>query len=82
MTKQGIAIRSKVSEIRVTGRIAQGVKLVSLDDNDVVSAVARVIPDDKEEGESAEVAVTDAPGAGETAAEPAEGGDLFTGDGQ
>jgi hypothetical protein len=55
---------------------------VSLDDNDVVSAVARVIPDDKEEGESAEVAVTDAPGAGETAAEPAEGGDLFTGDGQ
>jgi DNA gyrase subunit A len=51
MTKGGIAIRSKVSEIRVTGRIAQGVKLVSLDDQDVVSAVARVIPDDKDEGE-------------------------------
>ena len=51
MTKGGIAIRSKVSEIRVTGRIAQGVKLVSLDDQDIVSAVARVIPDDKDEGE-------------------------------
>jgi DNA gyrase subunit A len=50
MTRQGIAIRSKVSEIRVTGRAAQGVKLVALDDNDVVSAVARVIPDDKDDG--------------------------------
>jgi DNA gyrase subunit A len=48
MTRQGIAIRSKVSEIRVTGRAAQGVKLVALDDLDGVSAVARVIPDDKE----------------------------------
>ena len=50
MTRQGIAIRSKVSEIRVTGRAAQGVKLVTLDDQDEVSAVARVIPDDKDEG--------------------------------
>jgi DNA gyrase subunit A len=54
MTKQGIAIRSKVSEIRVTGRIAQGVKLVSLDEHDVVSAVARVLPEDKEDGEGAD----------------------------
>jgi hypothetical protein len=50
MTRQGIAIRSTVSEIRVTGRAAQGVKLVALDENDVVSAVARVIPDDKDDG--------------------------------
>ena len=49
MTRQGIAIRSKVSEIRVTGRAAQGVKLVALDEHDVVSAVARVIPDDKDD---------------------------------
>jgi DNA gyrase subunit A len=82
MTKQGIALRTKVSAIRVVGRVSQGVKLVALDDNDVVSAVARVIPDDKEDGESAEVEATDAPGAGEMAAEPVEGGDLFTGDGQ
>jgi len=82
MTKQGIALRTKVSAIRVVGRVSQGVKLVSLDDNDVVSAVARVIPDDKEDGESAEVEAKDAPDAGELAVEPAEGGDLFTGDGQ
>lgn len=82
MTKQGIALRTKVSAIRVVGRVSQGVKLVSLDDNDVVSAVARVIPDDKEDGESAEVEAKDAPDAAETTAEPAKGGDLFTGDGQ
>ncbi|WP_337172727.1 DNA gyrase subunit A [Gemmatimonas aurantiaca] len=58
MTRQGIAIRSKVSEIRVTGRAAQGVKLVALDDQDVVSAVARVIPDEKEnEGEEGDTPV-------------------------
>ncbi len=55
MTRQGIAIRIKVSEIRITGRAAQGVKLVSLDENDVLSAVARVVPDDKDEGEDVDV---------------------------
>ncbi|WP_353265991.1 DNA gyrase subunit A [Gemmatimonas sp.] len=88
MTKMGIAIRLKVSEIRVTGRIAQGVKLVALDDQDVVSAVARVIPEDKDEGEDA---VEGAEGAAEggvdgTSAsgdEPTAGGaDLFGGDGE
>ncbi|MEX2325559.1 MAG: DNA gyrase C-terminal beta-propeller domain-containing protein, partial [Gemmatimonadaceae bacterium] len=42
-------IRSPVSQIRTTGRIAQGVRLVNLDRGDVVTAVARVVPD--EEGE-------------------------------
>jgi len=46
ITKQGIIIRSSVSQVRVTGRIAQGVKLVNLDDGDLVTAVARVIPDE------------------------------------
>jgi hypothetical protein len=32
----------------VTGRIAQGVRLVNLDDGDVLTAVARVIPEDDE----------------------------------
>ena len=47
MTRQGVAIRSKVSDIRVAGRATQGVKLVALDDKDEVSAVARVVPEDK-----------------------------------
>lgn len=61
MTRQGVAIRSRVSEIRVTGRAAQGVKLVALDEHDVVQAVARVIPDDKEDAEGVEGAEGDAP---------------------
>ena len=48
MTRQGVAIRIKVSDIRVASRATQGVKLVALDDKDIVQAVARVIPDDKE----------------------------------
>ena len=40
-------IRSSVSQVRVTGRIAQGVKLVNLDEGDVVTAVARVVPEDE-----------------------------------
>ncbi len=63
MTKGGIAIRSKVSEIRVTGRIAQGVKLVALDDQDVVSAVARVIPEG--EGDGSADGTTDGADAGD-----------------
>jgi DNA gyrase subunit A len=50
ITKQGVIIRSSVAQIRVTGRNAQGVKLVQLDDKDAVTAVARVISDDKGEG--------------------------------
>jgi DNA gyrase subunit A len=45
-----VIIRSSVSQVRVTGRIAQGVKLVNLDEGDLVTAVARVVPDDEDEG--------------------------------
>jgi hypothetical protein len=38
--------------VRVTGRIAQGVKLVNLDEGDLVTAVARVIPEEEGEGEN------------------------------
>lgn len=56
ITKHGVIIRSSVSQVRVTGRIAQGVKLVNLDDGDLVCAVARVIPDDGDEADVAEPA--------------------------
>jgi len=61
MTRQGVAIRSRVSEIRVTGRAAQGVKLVALDEHDVVQAVARVIPADTEDADGVAGAEGDAP---------------------
>ena len=58
ITKQGIAIRMPVKGIRVAGRNTQGVKLVNLEPNDLVTDVARVVPDDDTE-------------AGEEGAEPA-----------
>ncbi|PYP80473.1 MAG: DNA gyrase subunit A [Gemmatimonadetes bacterium] len=54
MTKQGILIRMSVKGIRVAGRNTQGVKLVNLDQNDLVMAVARVVPDDEEDIEGVE----------------------------
>jgi DNA gyrase subunit A len=54
MTKQGILIRMPVKGIRVAGRNTQGVKLVNLDEKDLVMAVARVVPEDDEEGELAD----------------------------
>jgi DNA gyrase subunit A len=50
MTKQGILIRMPVKGIRVAGRNTQGVKLVNLDDKDLVMAVARVVPEEEGEG--------------------------------
>jgi len=49
ITKSGMVIRSPVSQVRVAGRNTQGVKLVNLDAGDVVMAVARVVPDDKDD---------------------------------
>jgi DNA gyrase subunit A len=55
ITKGGIVIRSSVDQVRVTGRNAQGVRLVALDEGDLVTAVARVVPEDKaQEGEGEE----------------------------
>jgi DNA gyrase subunit A len=52
ITKHGVIIRSSVAQVRVTGRIAQGVKLVQLDEGDLVTAVARVVPEDGPEVEA------------------------------
>ncbi len=46
ITRNGVIIRSSVAQIRVTGRIAQGVRLVNLDEGDVLTAVARVVPEE------------------------------------
>ena len=54
MTKQGILIRMPVKGIRVAGRNTQGVKLVNLDEKDLVMAVARVVPEEEGEGPEGE----------------------------
>ena len=57
ITKHGVAIRMPVRGIRVAGRNTQGVRLVNLDGADLVTDVARVVPDDDSESdEGAEAA--------------------------
>ena len=46
ITKRGIAIRSAVKDIHVIGRNTQGVRLMSLSDNDLVTDVARVVAEE------------------------------------
>ncbi len=54
ITKQGIIIRMPVKGIRVAGRNTQGVRLVELDTSDLVRDVARVVPDEDDEGAAVE----------------------------
>ncbi|GAC1657657.1 MAG: DNA gyrase subunit A [Gemmatimonadaceae bacterium] len=55
ITKQGVVIRMSVKGIRVSGRNTQGVKLVNLDEKDLVTDVARVVPDEEGDVDGAEV---------------------------
>ncbi len=70
ITRQGILIRSSAAEVRKTGRNAQGVKLVALDDKDSVISVARVVPEEKDGDDGV---------AGDDAGDGAEGGDAGDG---
>lgn len=54
MTDGGQSIRIRVSDVRETGRNAQGVKLVTLTKGEKLQAVARVMPDDESEEDSEE----------------------------
>jgi DNA gyrase subunit A len=51
ITKGGTTIRCPVKEIREIGRNTQGVKCMALDGDDRVTAVARVVVEDGEEGD-------------------------------
>ncbi|HEX6133254.1 MAG TPA: DNA gyrase subunit A [Longimicrobiales bacterium] len=46
ITRNGIINRQSVSEIRVIGRATQGVRLMALDEGDLLMDVARVVPED------------------------------------
>jgi DNA gyrase subunit A len=75
MTANGLVVRTTVEEIRTTGRSAQGVRLMRLDDDDRVIAAARVeaAPDDEScEGEDADEG---AETADDVAVKPVEEGD-------
>lgn len=56
MTSSGQSIRIRAAEVRETGRNAQGVKLLTLKNNEKLQDISRVIPD----GEDSEGALASA----------------------
>jgi DNA gyrase subunit A len=54
ITKNGVIIRQRTDSIRETGRVAQGVKLIRLAEDDKVAAVAKIIAEVEGEGEAKE----------------------------
>lgn len=49
ITRHGVVNRQRVSDMRVIGRVTQGVRLVNLDEGDSVVDVARVVGDDDDD---------------------------------
>ncbi len=49
INKSGLTIRLAVSEVRITGRVAQGVKLINLKGKDSIAAVCKVNKSEDEE---------------------------------
>jgi len=54
LTSSGQAVRSPVKDIRTTGRVAQGVRLVRLEANDKLMGICRIIEDEEVEEKEAE----------------------------
>ena len=71
ITDKGQTIRTTVAEIRETGRNAQGVKIMSVEDDERVVAVERIAESPPDDG----AALSELPSSidGEGGAEPAEG---------
>lgn len=51
INRSGIIIRMKVADLRVVGRATQGVKLINLNEDDVIAAVTQVPSEDEKETE-------------------------------
>lgn len=64
---RGKVIRTRVSEISEVGRVAQGVRLITMDEGETVGAVAKIVEKDEEQSESKmpEAIVENKPKAGE-----------------
>jgi len=56
ITQQGMTLRTDLSAVREIGRATQGVRLIKLEENDKVVAVARLVPEEEggEKGEGAD----------------------------
>lgn len=73
MTSDGQSIRIRCSDVRETGRAAQGVKLVTLKGGEKLQDIARVMPDDEEASEDSDESADD-----DTQEEAQEGGEVAT----
>ena len=51
ITRNGIAIRMKMEDVRVMGRATQGVRLIKIRENDNIASVAKVPKVEEEEGD-------------------------------
>jgi len=83
ITEKGILMRTRVSEIRETGRNAQGVRLIRVDDKDRLVAMARVDAEERTESTEGEAPVdgggpVDGPPSPDTM--PGDGEDAPSGD--
>jgi DNA gyrase subunit A len=76
ITRKGVVNRQSVDAISLIGRATQGVKLVNLDEGDVLMDVARIIADDEEEELEAEIARAE-----EAHSEGGRAGEVATGSG-
>ncbi|MGB5981242.1 MAG: DNA gyrase subunit A [Nonlabens sp.] len=74
INKSGVAIRMKVSDLRVMGRATQGVKLINLKGNDSIAAVAKVVNDEEAEelDDNGDVILNNDPISGAVAADDSE----------
>jgi len=46
ITQKGVMIRTKIKDIRVSGRSTQGVKVINLDSGDKLATIARIVPEE------------------------------------
>lgn len=51
ITNKGKMVRTRIAEIRETGRNAQGVKLIDLRENEILQGIAPVVANEEEDGE-------------------------------
>jgi DNA gyrase subunit A len=70
ITQNGILMRTRVSEIRETGRNAAGVRLIRLDEGDKLVAMAKLDPEPDKAGDGAAAAPGAAPSDGTSNSPP------------
>ncbi|MDQ8183408.1 DNA gyrase subunit A [Pelagicoccus sp. SDUM812005] len=58
LTKNGQAVRTKVADINLIGRITKGVRCINLNEGDKLLGIARIVEDDEEKDEDTDETTT------------------------